>query len=227
MIVFSSKRKHKQHKFYFEDNILEVVEDYKYLGIDFNKSLGWEGYRRKKRTMGDWKAFYAFQNRCREAKLWDWKTMQTLFGILVIPVVLYGCEVWANSTSDLQWKQIEKIQKHMITSKFKIKSSVPYEIMLSEMGVASIEAIAMVRLIRYLKRVEQMEEGRWPKVVFNDILCKRKKSWMQQNINWLSNWHICLNMCPTNSKEIETFVIDKFHKQTSDKELGRKKKVLY
>ena len=69
-----------------------------------------------------------------------------------------GCEVWANSTSDLQWKQIEKIQKHMITSKFKIKSSVPYEIMLSEIGVASIEAISMVRLIRYLKRVE-VEHG--------------------------------------------------------------------
>ena len=86
--------------------------------------------------------------------------MQTLFGLLVILVVFYGCEVWSSSTSDLQWKQVEKIQKHMITSKFKIKSSVPYAIMLSEMGVASIEAIAMVRLIRYLKRVEQMEEGR-------------------------------------------------------------------
>jgi hypothetical protein len=53
--------------------------------------------------------------------------------------------------------------------------------MLSEMGVAPIEAIAMVRLIRYLKKIEQMEDGRWPKVVFNDILCKRKKMWMWQN----------------------------------------------
>ena len=96
--------------------------------------------------------------------------MQTLFGLLVISVVLYGCEFWASSTSDLQWKQIKMIQKHMIRSKFKIKSSVSYKIMLSEIGVASIEAIAMVRLIRYLKRVEQMEEGRWPKVVFNDIV---------------------------------------------------------
>ena len=104
--------------------------------------------------------------------------MQTLFGILVIPVFLYGCEVWASSTSDLQWKQIENIQKHMITSKFKIKSSVPYEIMLSEMGVPSIQAIIVVKLIRYLKRVEQMEEGRWTKVVFNDILGKRNETWM-------------------------------------------------
>ena len=120
--------------------------------------------------------------------------MQTLFGLLVILVVLYGCEVWASNTYDLHRRKIEKIQQHMITSKFKIKSLVPYEIMLSEMGVASIEAIAMVRLIRYLQRVEQMEEGRWPKVVFNGILCKRKKIWMPQNIKWLSKWDTCLSM---------------------------------
>jgi hypothetical protein len=77
--------------------------------------------------------------------------MQTLFGILVIWVVLYGCEVWAKSTSDLQWKKIEKIKKCLITNKFKIKSSVFYDIMLSKMGDAPIEAIAMVCLIRYLK----------------------------------------------------------------------------
>lgn len=59
--------------------------------------------------------------------------------------------------------------------------------MLSEIGVVSIEAMAMVRLIRYLKRIEQMEEGRWPKVVFNDISGKRKKTWMRQNRNGLVN----------------------------------------
>ena len=51
VVVFSSKRKHKQHKFYFEENTLEVVEDYKYLGIDLNESLSWEGCK-KKRTLG-------------------------------------------------------------------------------------------------------------------------------------------------------------------------------
>jgi hypothetical protein len=100
VVVFSSKRKHNQHKFYFEGNTLEEVADYKYLGIDFNKNQSWEGCR-KKRTLVGWKAFYAFQNRCREVELWDWKTMQTLFGILVILMVLYGCEVWASSTSNL------------------------------------------------------------------------------------------------------------------------------
>jgi hypothetical protein len=192
VVFFSRKIKHNQHKFYLEGNTLEEVVDYKYLRIDFNKNLSWEGCR-KKRTLGGWKTFYSFQNMCREAGLWDWKTMQTLFGLLVISMVLYGCEVWANNTFDLQWKQIEKIKKCLIRNKFKINSSIPYDIMPSEMGDAPIEAIAMVRLIRYLKKIEQMEDGRWPKVVFNDILCKRKKTWMRQNIKWLSKWDIHLN----------------------------------
>ena len=176
VVVFSTKRKHNQHKFYFEGNILEEVADYKYLGIDFNRNLSWDGCK-KKRTLGGWKAFYSFQNRCREVELWDWKTTLTLFGLLVIPVILYGCELWASSTTDMQWKQIEKIQKQLITNKFKIKSAVPYAILLSETGAAPIEAIAMARVIRYLKKIEQMEEARWPKVVFSDRLCKIKKTW--------------------------------------------------
>ena len=70
----------------------------------------------------------------------------TLFGLLVILVILYGCELWASNTTKMHWKQIEKIQKHLITNKFKIKSAVPYAILLSETGAAPIEAIAMVRV---------------------------------------------------------------------------------
>ena len=55
--------------------------------------------------------------------------------------------IWASSTFDMHWKQIEKIQKRLITNKFKIKSAVPYAILLSETGTIPIEAIAMVRVI--------------------------------------------------------------------------------
>ena len=107
----------------------------------------------------------------------------------------------------MQWKKIEKIQKRLITNEFKIKSSVPYAILLSETGTAPIEEIAMVQVIRYLKKNEQMEEGRWPKVVFNDKLCKKKKTWMWKNIKWFSKWGICLSMCLTNSKEIKKLLL--------------------
>ena len=112
-----------------------------------------------KELWGGWKAFYAFQNSGRETELWNWKPTQTLFGLLVIPVILYGCELWANNISNMQWRRIEKIQKRLITNKFKIKSAIPYDILLSETGAAPIEAIAMVRVIRYLKKL-----SKWKKV---------------------------------------------------------------
>ena len=108
--------------------------------------------------------------------------------------------------------------------KFKIKSSVPYEIMLSETGATPIKAIAMVRLIRYLKKMEQMGGGRWPKVIFNEGMSERKRSWMRQNNKWMQKWNIYVNSCPTNSKELENFVLEKFCKGIWGKELGRKKK---
>ena len=46
---------------------------------------------------------------------------------------------------------------------------------------------------------------------------------MQQNNKWFSKWGIRLNMCSINNKKIKAFVINNFHKRTSDKELGRKK----
>ena len=67
---FSNKRKQSQHMFFFEGNIIEEVNKYKYLGIDFNNKFNWEDYR-KKRILGEWKALYALQNRCREVELWD------------------------------------------------------------------------------------------------------------------------------------------------------------
>ena len=96
--------------------------------------------------------------------------------------------------------------------------------MLSEVGATPIEAIAMVQLIRYLKKIEKMEDKRWPKVVFNDILCKRKKTWMWQKNKWLSKWDIYLNTCPKNNKLIKAFVINKFHKKIWGKGIRRKKK---
>jgi len=38
IMFFSNKKKQSQHTF-FESNILEEVNEYKYLGIDFNKKL--------------------------------------------------------------------------------------------------------------------------------------------------------------------------------------------
>ena len=69
-----------------------------------------------------------------------------------------------------------------------------------------------------------MEGGRWLKVIFNEGVNERKKSWMRQNKKWMKKWNIYLNACPTKSKELKNFVLEKLCKGIWGKELGRKKK---
>lgn len=204
-MIFLNKKKHTQHTFFFEGNIHEKVNEYKYLEIDFNNKLNWEGCRKKKNLRGC-KALYALQNRCRETKLWDWKTIKLLFSLIVCPTILYGGELWDSSIPISKWKQIEKIQKRLIMSKFKIKKMVRYEIMLSETWTTPMEEIGMVCLIRYLQRIEEMGEGRWPKVILNEWMSERKKLWMRQNKKWMQKMEYLPQCMSQKNKELKGFV---------------------
>lgn len=77
--------------------------------------------------------------------------------------------------SSLKWQQIERIQKHLITSSLKVKSIVPYDILFAEAGMFSIEALAIIHLSSYLKKVENMDKHRWPKLVVKEELSLGKR----------------------------------------------------
>ena len=47
IMIFSNKRKQSEYMFFFEGNILEEVNEYKYLRIDFNNKINWEDSRKK------------------------------------------------------------------------------------------------------------------------------------------------------------------------------------
>jgi hypothetical protein len=77
----------------YDNNNLEEVTSYKYLGIDIHHKLNWN-YNIEKRIIGGWKAYYGLENNCKSAELWSWDKKKLLFETLVTPVILYGCEVW-------------------------------------------------------------------------------------------------------------------------------------
>ena len=54
------------------------------------------------------------------------------FGLLVMPVVLYGCEIWGSNMSTCRCRQLERIQKQLITNNLKVKATILYEIVLVE-----------------------------------------------------------------------------------------------
>jgi hypothetical protein len=161
MIIKSNKIPYDT--FVYDNNNLEEVNSYKYLGIDIHHKLNWN-YSIEKRIIGGWKAYYGLENNCKSAELWSWDKKKLLFETLVTPVILYGCEVWGCSISRESWRKIEKIQKNFITYNLKIKGNTPYPILLVETSLSPIESMAMTRYLMYKNKLNNMEDKRLPKI---------------------------------------------------------------
>lgn len=72
---------------------LEQVDTYRYLGVTFHWKRGaihgGELLLKSARA-----ALFALRQRAREQEIRDTRTLCRLFDSLVLPILLYGCEVW-------------------------------------------------------------------------------------------------------------------------------------
>jgi hypothetical protein len=127
MIIKSNKIPYDT--FVYENNNLEEVTSYKYLGIDIHHKINWN-YSIEKIIIGGWKAYYGLENNCKSVGLWSWDNKKLLFETIVTHVILYGCEFSGCSISHESWRKIQKIQNNFTTYNLKIKGNTPYIILL-------------------------------------------------------------------------------------------------
>ena len=96
------------------------MNSYNYLGIytchNLNSNCSVENT-----INGGWKAYFGLENNCKSSNLIMWHKKKFLFETLIIPVILYGCEVWGCNISRECWRKIEQIRKRFITYHLKIK----------------------------------------------------------------------------------------------------------
>jgi hypothetical protein len=74
MIIKSNKITHDT--FEYDNNNLEEVTSYKYLGIDIHHKLNWN-YSIEKRINGGWKTYYGLENNYKSVDLWLWDKKKT------------------------------------------------------------------------------------------------------------------------------------------------------
>ena len=84
--------------FVYDNNNLEEVTSYKYIGIYIHHKLNWN-YNIEKMIIGGWKAYYGLGKNCKSADLWSWDKKKLLFETLVTLVFLYVCEFCGCSIS--------------------------------------------------------------------------------------------------------------------------------
>lgn len=69
-----------------------------------------------------------------------------------------------------------------------------------------------------------MDNQWWPKIVMEEGLNRRHKTWMKLNNKWLNKWNIKLHKCPNTNEEIKKLVIGKFQNAMWNNCIGHKKK---
>jgi hypothetical protein len=65
----------------YDNNNLEEVTSYKYLGVDLHHKLNWN-YNIEKMINGGWKAYFGLENNCKSIDFWLWEKINSSLRLL-------------------------------------------------------------------------------------------------------------------------------------------------
>ena len=127
VMIFSRGKVRRFPVFKFGDEVIEVTESYKYLGTTFNFNGKFVQNLKSLAAVAN-KAMFALLQKGRN-KL-DIDTMLHLFDAMVVPILLYGCEVWGNSKTEI----IERIHLRFCKILLKLNKCTPSLMVYGELG---------------------------------------------------------------------------------------------
>ena len=126
-------------KFSIGSNTLEIVNQYKYLGVYFSKSGSFLNARKHIAAQAQ-KALYLLYTRNNNLHL-PIDLQLKLFDNTVLPILTYACEVWGFENLQI----LERIHSEFLRKITKTRKSTPY----AELGCYPIEEIVKSRMIGY------------------------------------------------------------------------------
>ena len=153
IVVFSKGRLGQLH-FSFNNAPLEIVPEYKYLGVLFCKSGSFYRSKRHIAAQGT-RALYSLLRKLRPLSL-PVDMQIDIFNKTVKPVLLYGSEIWGFGNIDI----IERVQLRFLKHILNIRSSTDNCIVYGETGVYPIAIDIQTRIISYWSKL--IESGSNP-----------------------------------------------------------------
>ena len=160
--------KREGEKFTFNEKEIEICENYKYLGIIFNsiQRLNGNCFRDMmenvpKKAM---KATFAVLKKCKSIGRLTPKIAMTLFDTHVLPVLEYGCEIWANGELH---QAMEAVQLKFLKMMLGVKNNTATVAIYAETGRFPLYLRQKIRIIKYWIRLERLNDDGIVKMVFN------------------------------------------------------------
>lgn len=128
IVICSNGRQPKNLSFTYDNSVIDIVQEFNYLGIYFSRNGTFKHYR-KHLTEKTTKAMYEVIKKGRKHGL-SINCQLDLFDKLMKPVLLYGCEIWGFGNNDI----LEGVQLKFCKLLLHLKSSTPNCVIYGELG---------------------------------------------------------------------------------------------
>ena len=161
--------------FRFEGREVEIVDSYRYLGVDVCCTGSWDRAVQSLSAAG-LRACHALRQRCAEIRLYDPRLRGELFDSLVVPVLMHGAEVWGatsrvsmTSFGDQERDATEQVHRGFFRGLLGVRASTSGISILGEFGrfpllVRRVRAISLY----YNRLIDLRGSGRLIDLAFRD-----------------------------------------------------------
>ena len=187
IIVFSGGKVRKLPSLTLNNQLLEVQYSYTYLGILFNYNGKFKNAMQKQISQAK-RALFSLLVKARKLQL-PIDLQCHLFDACIVPILLYGCEIWGfNNLSE-----IEKVQNYFCKYILKLNTRTATCIALRELGRTTLKCIVQQRMINFWYKLSTRKLDKIASTLFQII--KEQQARGLITLPWLTFINKTLNEC--------------------------------
>ena len=179
VVIFSKGKVTLYPAFLFGHDVIEVVEEYTYLGTVFNYNGSFTKAISKQALQAS-KAFYALLNKIKKLRLPVDLSLE-LFDHLVLPVMLYGCEVWGFGNIN----ELEVMHRKFIKILLGINLCTPNAMVYGESGRTPIMNHVTSRMTSYFMRLVNGSKSKLSHIMYK-VMRKKYDNEQIFHSKWLN-----------------------------------------
>ena len=181
VVIFSRGKVRNIPTFIFGKDNLEVVDDYTYLGIIFN----FNGKFKKavdKQIASARRALFILRKKAIKLKL-PIDLQLELFDKTILPILLYGAEVWGYSSHKAQ---IEIFYRKFLKSVLRLNNRTPDPMVYGETGKTHIELYIKERMVNFWMRLVNGKQSKLSAILYKIIKAKHEDPLNDFKSDWIS-----------------------------------------
>ena len=175
IVVFTKGKNQFLTDFFFNGVKLKQVSFYKYLGNLFYENLSFKPnleFVVKKATKASF-LFWKYLNRFHNMKVSE---ILLLYDSLIVPILLYGCEVWGPMVSPKEIENtIELFNRKMLRRVLKVGDRCTKIPLYCETGRLPLEYEIKLKVLKYLFQIRRWDEKKLCLKAFDDMISYSNK----------------------------------------------------